>query len=378
MRFCKSFGLLILGLLACAGCENQPNSDLVSTEADRAADPTHAAASARTMTDANSMASNSSASDLLEQPMDYGDWLVPPTEVDQRLMDVYPTLVRSSIAGDANGLANLALVSQQMAGGLAQQGKLEEAYGFVAQAGRALRAGLAGGASGIPQSMIGQMFFNEACALSKTNQPTAAVAALEEAIAGGFTDIDLIASEDDLAEARNSEGFAERLVGWRSVAAEKVRALAVSDLAAGESFPFALMATDIVGNEQSLDAQKGKVVIVDVWGTWCPPCRAEIPSFVRLQSAYGEQGFQMLGLNYERQASEEANLKAVVDFVAKYAMNYPCILGDEKTRELIPDFRGYPTTLFIDKAGNVRMKAVGLHDYAYLAAVVEQLLAEAE
>lgn len=157
---------------------------------------------------------------------------------------------------------------------------------------------------------------------------------------------------------------------------ERALASARKDLEAGETYPFTFAGTDIEGNEQSLEALVGKVVIVDFWGTWCPPCRAEIPSFVELQDKYGEQGFQMIGLNYERKESEEENVKAVLDFAKEFSMNYPCILSDEQTRAQVPNFRGYPTTLFIDRSGKVRMTVVGLHEFAYLEAVVNVLLAE--
>ena len=90
----------------------------------------------------------------------------------------------------------------------------------------------------------------------------------------------------------------------------------------------------------------------------------------------GDKGFQIIGLNYERGGSDEANLKLATDYAAKEGINYPCLMGDEATRDQVPDFQGFPTTLFIDKAGKVRMKAVGLHEYAFLEAVVNELLAE--
>jgi thioredoxin-related protein len=55
---------------------------------------------------------------------------------------------------------------------------------------------------------------------------------------------------------------------------------------------------------------------------------------------------------------------------------YECVLGDPKTQAKIPDFEGYPTTLFIDKAGKVRLKVVGYHPMAQLEALVKQLMSE--
>ncbi|MEZ6134146.1 MAG: TlpA disulfide reductase family protein [Pirellulaceae bacterium] len=148
------------------------------------------------------------------------------------------------------------------------------------------------------------------------------------------------------------------------------------EIPAGAIFEFSLNATSVGGENINLEALKGKVVIVDVWGTWCPPCRDEIPSFIKLQEKYGPQGFQMVGLNYENLQSDEAAKEKIEAFIKQTGINYPCIVGSPETREQIPDFEGFPTTLFIDKAGRVRLKVVGLHPYEDLEEVVTHLLAE--
>lgn len=145
-------------------------------------------------------------------------------------------------------------------------------------------------------------------------------------------------------------------------------------LSEGAMFPFDFSVTDVTGQPISLADYAGQVVIVDIWGTWCPPCRAEIPSFIKLQDEYGPQGFQMVGLNYE--GGEDTDAQIVRDFMAETGINYPCALGTEEIRAQVPNFQGFPTTLFLDKSGKVRHKAVGLHEYEYLESVVKALLAE--
>ena len=121
---------------------------------------------------------------------------------------------------------------------------------------------------------------------------------------------------------------------------------------------------------------RGKKVFVDIWGTWCPPCRQEIPSFVKLHDKYSQYGFQMVGLNQERGPSEEANINTVKEFVANNSVNYPCAMISEEVLAQLPEFQGFPTTLFIDHKGKVRMKSVGFHEYGFMAAAVETLLRE--
>ncbi len=307
---------------------------------------------------------------------EYGEWLAPPESISPRLKGMYDQQVQAVIQGDLSSAASLALASQQVATELMQQEETEAGYAFFGQAGRAVRQALEHGQPQLPASFPGPIFYNEACALARSGKPDQALSALSDAITHGFTDFELLNSDADLEILRASDGFEDKLAEWKQAAVEKMKEHVREDLNSGESFPFTLAAQDIQGNAQSLEELKGKVVIVDVWGTWCPPCREEIPSFIKLQEKYGDQGFQMIGLNYERKGDPEADLAAVVGYVEQNGINYPCIMGDDETRAQIPDFQGFPTTLFVDKTGKVRMKAVGLHEFDYLDAVIAELLAE--
>jgi thiol-disulfide isomerase/thioredoxin len=202
------------------------------------------------------------------------------------------------------------------------------------------------------------------------------MALLEKAIAAGYSDMQQMKDDSDLEAVRALPGFSEKLAAWEAKASEAAMATAKAELAAGESFPFTFALTDVSGAPISLESLKGKVCIVDVWGTWCPPCRAEIPSFIKLQEKFGAQGFQMVGLNEEQSSTPEGKTKLVTDYIAGNGINYPCALITEEVMGQIPEFQGFPTTLFIDKTGKVRLKAVGLHEYAYLESVVSVLLAE--
>ncbi|MHB8973371.1 MAG: TlpA family protein disulfide reductase [Pirellulaceae bacterium] len=141
------------------------------------------------------------------------------------------------------------------------------------------------------------------------------------------------------------------------------------------TFSLDFTVTDVQGQTHRLTDYRGKVVIVDFWGTWCPPCRAEIPSFVRLQEEYGPQGLQIIGLSYEKSAPKLAT-RTVQTFMAANGINYPCALGTRDILTQVPGFQGFPTTVFLDKTGRVRALESGLHKYEYLESIVKQLLAE--
>ena len=225
-------------------------------------------------------------------------------------------------------------------------------------------------ATGYPPERFGGMFYNQACALALQGQTDDAVAALKRAVEYGFDDLELIENDPDLSELRGTEEFDTMLAEAKKIAAERIREEAMRTLAEGEAFPLEFTYTAIDGAEHSLDDYKGKVVVVDFWGTWCPPCRAEIPSFVALQERYGEDGLQILGLNY-RDTEEK-----VADFAEEYGINYPTGLGDPETRDMVPNFRGYPTTVFVGRDGTVRATVVGAHPEAFLETIVTELLAE--
>ena len=145
--------------------------------------------------------------------------------------------------------------------------------------------------------------------------------------------------------------------------------------AAPQSFDFSFALPDLEGNTVSLANFKGKVVIVDVWGTWCPPCRMEIPHFVELQKKYRDAGLEIVGINYERVPADQWR-DTIKKFVEENGVTYTCVIGDAATQQSIPNFNAYPTTLFVDRAGKVRQTLVGAHELSVLEGIVGPLLAE--
>lgn len=112
--------------------------------------------------------------------------------------------------------------------------------------------------------------------------------------------------------------------------------------------------TDLGGNELILSDYKGKVVFLNFWATWCPPCRAEIPGFVEAYAEYKDKGMEIIGISVDR-----GGLGKVFDFVKAYQINYPVVMY---TTQIIRDYepgRAIPTTIIIDKNGMIRHKHIG-------------------
>lgn len=123
------------------------------------------------------------------------------------------------------------------------------------------------------------------------------------------------------------------------------------------------------GDTASLAEYGGRVVVLNLWGTWCPPCRREVPHLVDLQSEIEPRGGTVVGLAVESGSPED-----VSDFVERYSMNYPIWLSS--TREVVRHFdaTGFPTTLIVDRGGVIRERFLGPQSKERLLAAVEPLL----
>lgn len=112
--------------------------------------------------------------------------------------------------------------------------------------------------------------------------------------------------------------------------------------------------TSLDGEEYTLSKLKGKVVIVDFWATWCPPCRREVPHLVNYYNKYKDKGLIVLGVSAEDQQTLDT-------FRKENNVTYPILLG---TNDVFKKFevRSIPHTLFIDRKGNVRKTQIGYSD----------------
>jgi thiol-disulfide isomerase/thioredoxin len=105
----------------------------------------------------------------------------------------------------------------------------------------------------------------------------------------------------------------------------------------------------------SLSEQKGKVVLVDLWATWCAPCIKELPHLQALSEKYGAGDFVMLGV-----VLESGDVEEIQAFIAEKEIRYPQVLGEEGTKESFGPFLGYPTKYLIDRDGRVVKRYFGM------------------
>jgi cytochrome c biogenesis protein CcmG/thiol:disulfide interchange protein DsbE len=102
------------------------------------------------------------------------------------------------------------------------------------------------------------------------------------------------------------------------------------------------------------DSLHGRVVLVNVWATWCAPCRVEMPALQQLADSYAEDGVIVLGLSVDRGPAADVDA-----FLADRDITYPVAIVDDETVRAFGGVRGYPTSLLLDRTGVIRHSVLG-------------------
>jgi len=117
----------------------------------------------------------------------------------------------------------------------------------------------------------------------------------------------------------------------------------------------AYSATTLAGDSVSLASLRGRVVLLNIWATWCHPCREEIPVLQALHERHAAEGLEVVGVSIDVASEREA----VGEFVREFAMTYPVWLDPEgRVSNAFPAV-GVPATFLIDPQGTVRWRKIG-------------------
>ena len=144
---------------------------------------------------------------------------------------------------------------------------------------------------------------------------------------------------------------------------------------------------DVNGATATLDAPqwKDKVLMVNIWGRWCPPCQQEIPYLIELQNTYRDQGFEIIGVEFPMpgDSTDEEFREALKKFQEETGINYTLLTAGspDDVPLYFPDlknFKGFPTNIFIGRDGQVDTITVGFRagDIPKYEALIEKLLAQ--
>lgn len=129
--------------------------------------------------------------------------------------------------------------------------------------------------------------------------------------------------------------------------------------------------SDMEGKLRSMGEWDGKVILLNFWATWCPPCREEIPAFIKLQEQYGPRGFQVVGIAIDQ-------LESVIDYSDGIGINYPVLVSETEATLISRDYGNrigaLPYSVFIDREGKIRAIRKGEVKARDAEAVIKALL----
>ena len=115
---------------------------------------------------------------------------------------------------------------------------------------------------------------------------------------------------------------------------------------------------------------QNQITLVNFWGSWCPPCKMEIPEFVQFYSEYRRKGLEILAVN----TWDNNSLETIKKFAETAGMNFPVLLDTKNQVVQMYGVRAVPTTVFIDQTGQIKEIFVGMINYNQLKARMEKYL----
>ena len=145
-------------------------------------------------------------------------------------------------------------------------------------------------------------------------------------------------------------------------------------VAVGSKAPdFTALTPDSIPREKRLADHRGQVVMINVWATWCLPCRVEMPSIEALHQAYAPKGFKVLAVSID----DPGHAETIRAFVREYKLTFEVLHDPQQEILELYDVSGYPETFIIGRDGVIRKKQLSATDWNAPShrALVERLLA---
>ena len=220
--------------------------------------------------------------------------------------------------------------------------------------------------------------FHQAIAYAIKDNPEDAFRCLDEAFDLGFVSFEDVLGDEHLAKLADQNRLKQIVQVAEDSHIIKSEAWGRQALSEFKPFPFKL---DVIGLDQKRLENRdfpGNVLVVDLWATWCPPCREALPHFVELAEQFEGEGVQVVGISMDNPEDPASSRDAVTAVQKEEKLNFPVGLGDNSVTDQLPGKQLLPTTVFVDRAGNVRYIATGVQDVYRLSAIAKMLADESE
>ena len=224
-------------------------------------------------------------------------------------------------------------------------------------------------------NVLGAPMMNAAKAHAINNDEASAFETMQDAFDVGFTDFDGVKMDPVFADVDQTQldqivrqqraAYKRKLVQWSR-----------DELARFGQFQINFDVANVDGGRIKSADLKGKVAVVDLWATWCPPCREGIPHFVKLDHEYSSKKIAVIGISMDEPSDPASAVDTVKNFGIDNGIDYKLAVGTNAISSQIPGKVLLPTTLFLDQHGNVRYIASGYHDFMQLEAITKTLANE--
>ncbi|PJA97093.1 MAG: hypothetical protein CO129_03060 [Ignavibacteriales bacterium CG_4_9_14_3_um_filter_34_10] len=141
-----------------------------------------------------------------------------------------------------------------------------------------------------------------------------------------------------------------------------------------DSGPYPPYYIDSQKKKLNLNDFKGKVVVLNFWATWNADCRKEIRELIKTKDEFRGKDVEIIGINLDAVTQGGITFSEVIPFINNAKINYPVVVGTDKTMNSYGGIKNIPTTIIIDKEGNIYSRIEGLSDQSKLTEQIEEIL----
>ena len=233
---------------------------------------------------------------------------------------------------------------------------------------------------GYPQqslALLGHHMMGEAYTNAHLKDEAKTIASINAALAAGYTDYEMLMEHEFITEFNSAP--VNTLIESKLAAYKKeLQVWARNSVNNFQSFQFKFDVADIdAGRIRNSDYQ-GRILVLDLWATWCQPCREAIPHFVKLDEKFRDDNVDVVGIAMDSPDNPVRSLKVVRKFVDDNGVEYAVAMGNKSVLSQLAPGQKLPTVLFIDTEGHDRYIAEGPHNFCQLAAITDELVQRVE